>query len=63
MNLCETFKILSGREAPTRSNPSIGSTILWYLQSRLEKLKLFSVRINDQWGVIFGWVERGARSL
>ena len=68
MSLCETFKVLLGhakRRLEAINAAHLLDDLLLPRSNRLEKLKgnlkgFFSIRINDQWRVIFKWVDGDA---
>ena len=68
MSLCEAFKVLPGRPSAGSKQltpPICSMTFLVPPSNRLEKLKgnlkgFFSIRINDQWRVIFKWIDGDA---
>ena len=68
MSLCETFKVSLGQPSAGSKQlmlPILLDDLLVPPSNRLEKLKgnlkgFFSIRINDQWRVIFKWVDGDA---
>ena len=68
MSLCETFKLSLGQPSAGSKQlmlPILLDDLLVPPSNRLEKLKgnlkgFFSIRINDQWRVIFKWVDGDA---